>query len=390
MCALWVVSVGVVFPQSNDIGASIRGFQFLSLEDSYPGARNDAELAVLRVTDYLEFGRKAEIEIHGVIDFSSPSAASNNSLALSRSRYFLPLQFDLAEDEDYYSEARLDRFNFSFDAGSTSITIGRQPVTWGEGYFWPALDLFAPFAPEQIDRDYKSGVDTVKVNIPLGNLSELEFIGGILGNSMKRDGTAGALLRWNLGNVDLGFMGGTFHQDKVGGAFVSADVRGTGIRGEISFTSSGDSLDLVRGRESFWRGSAGLLRQLTPTLTLTSEFAFNGYGADRPEDYALWYSSDRMRRGEVNGYGRYYWGTSLTRQLHPLLIGTFTSLVNFTDRSVLVTPSLAWSVSNNADILAGGELSVGEGLREKNGEQVMGSEYGAVPATLFLALKMYF
>lgn len=379
-----------VSAQDHDLGASFRAFQFLSFEDSLPGARNDQELGIFRVTDYIELGRTIRIETHGVIDFSSPPSGSASRLAVSKSSFFLPLQFDIADHEDYFSEARLDRFNLSFDLGKAAVTIGRQPITWGEGYFWPALDLFSPFSPEQLDRDYKSGVDAVKISLPLGNLSELEIVGGIQGSSLDRDGTVGALLRWNLGNVDVGFMGGSFHSDSIGGVFLSADVMGTGLHGELSYTSSGDRSDRLLDREEFWRGSFGIIRQLTPTISITSELAFNGYGADNAEDYSLWYLSDRMGRGDVNGYGRYYWGTSITQQIHPLLIGTFTSLVNFSDNSVLLTPSATWSLSDNSEILAGGLFGMGEGMEEINELPIPGSEYGSVPATIFIALKVYF
>ena len=226
--------------------------------------------------------------------------------------------------------------------------------------------------------------------MPLGNLSELEIVGGIQGSSLDRDGTVGALLRWNLGNVDVGFMGGSFHRDSIGGIFFSADVMGTGLHGELSYTSSGDRNDQVLDREEFWRGSFGVIRQLTSTISVTSELAFNGYGADNATEYSLWYFSDRMGRGDVNGYGRYYWGTSFTQQLHPLLIGTFTSLVNFTDNSVLLTPSVTWSLSDNSEMLAGGMFGIGEAMEKINGVPILRSEYGSVPATLFLALKVYF
>ncbi len=376
--------------RDHEIGASLRFFQFLALEEVVPDTRNDLELGIFRLTDYLELGDNVRIETHGVIDFSSPSSGSSTGLAVSRSRYFMPLQFDIADQEDYFSEARLDRLNISFDVGQAEVTVGRQPVTWGEAYFWPALDLFAPFSPEQLDRDYKSGVDSVKVSLQLNNLSELEIIGGILGSSLERDGTLGALLRWNLGNVDVGCMGGLFHQDTIGGLFLSADVKGTGVRAEVSYTSSGDDADRFIDREDFWRGSLGFTRQLTPTISITSEMAYNGYGADDPDNYRYWYTSDRMMRGEVNGYGRFYWGTSLNQQLHPLLTSSFTSLVNFTDGSVLLTPALTWSLSDNSDILAGGEIGIGEGITTTGEQPIMGSEYGSIPATIFAALKVYF
>ena len=94
------------------------------------------------------------------------------------------------------------------------VTLGRQAIGWGVAYFWPTLDLFSPFSPERIDRDYKSGVDAVRATIALSAYSELQLVGAVLGPSPREDGAAGALLRLGLGPLDLGLMGGKFHGDK--------------------------------------------------------------------------------------------------------------------------------------------------------------------------------
>ena len=55
-----------------------------------------------------------------------------------------------------------------FSVDDVRVFAGRQAVTWGVNYFWPVLDLFAPFAPERIDRDYKPGdIAETEVTAPI-------------------------------------------------------------------------------------------------------------------------------------------------------------------------------------------------------------------------------
>ena len=70
-----------------------------------------------------------------------------------------------------------DRFNIkqSFDWGD--ITTGRQAITFGKTYFWNPLDVFFPFGASQFDRDYKPGVDALRVDIPFGRFSGLNLVG---------------------------------------------------------------------------------------------------------------------------------------------------------------------------------------------------------------------
>jgi hypothetical protein len=257
-------------------------------------------------------------------------------------------------------------------------------------YFWPSLDLFAPFSPRRVDRDYKPGIDAIRATIPLGAFSEVEVIGAILGPSLSRDGTLGALTRFKLGSLDWGLMGGKFHRDTVAGSFLTADAWGTGLRGEVSWTQSGDPEDRVRDRRTFWRAAAGVDRQLTPTVSVTAEFSFNGYGANQASDYLDRSTADRVLRGEINALGRFYTGVSGVWSFHPLGTLTNTLLINLQDPSTLWVPSFHWSTSNNSDVLAGAQIGIGTGLQSSGMGPVPQSEYGLVPNTLFAAIRVYF
>jgi hypothetical protein len=373
--------------QDHEFGGSVRGYQFLSFEDSELLQRRDAELWLLRLTQASAFSDVFSLEVHGLLNFASPPAVSESGIAVSNTFRFFPLDVEIYSGEHVLSQASFDRLNFKLEFDDVEVTAGRQAVTWGVSYFWPAMDLFAPFNPQQVDRDYKAGVDAVRVVIPLGNFSEMEVLGGVLGPSFDRDGSAAALLRWNVGSADLGFMGGHFHGDNVLGSFLTANLRGTGLRGEITWTDSGDPDDVERSRETFWRGSAGIDRQLVPSLTLSMEIAYNGYGSRDAADYLELLQADRILRGEVTGLGKAYAGVSTIWLLHPLWTLTNTALINWNDPSGMWIPTLNWSSSDNSEVIFGGQLGLGAGLT-RDGR--LGSEYGIIPASFFASLRLYF
>lgn len=369
------------------LGGSIRGYQFFRLEDTPATNRRDAELWILRLNHQSGWGRHLTLEAHGVLSLLSPPFAGVSRLALNRGRSFLPLDHDFSGGTEADLLGSLDRLNLRFDFDRVKVIVGRQAISWGVSHFWPSLDLFSPFGPQQIDRDYRAGVDALRVTLPLGAFSELEFIGAGLGSSGRDDGAAGSLLRLNFGPVDVGLMGGTFHRDTVIGGFFTSNLRGNGVKGELTWTRSGDVLDRLRERDRFWRGSVGMNRQLTPTTALTLEVAWNGFGTSDSAQYLSLLQADRILRGEVNALGKFYSGFALTRQLHPLLVLSNALLTNWNDRSVLWIPALTFSIGNNSDAIFGTQVGVGPSLSSSGSIQ---SEYGSVPNTAFLALQVYF
>jgi hypothetical protein len=367
-------------------GGSARGFQFVRLEEA-GDERRDLELGILRMTSQAEFFNGFGLESHAVLNFFSPPLAGAFRLADSQGPAFLPLQRVLSEGERAALLLSLDRLNLHMESRGVRVVAGRQAITWGVNYFWPAMDLFAPFAPQRVDRDYKPGVDAVRTVFPIGAYSEVEIVGSSLGRSFSRNRAVAGLARIHLGRADLGLMGGTFHRDAVLGSFITADIRGTGIRGEVTWTDSGDPLDEIRERNRFWRASVGVDRLLTPTLTMSSEFAWNGYGAADPAGYPALLASDRFQRGEITSVARAYAGGSVSWQLHPLVSLNQAVLLNLADGSALLLPTLRWLAGNNVELLLGGQVGLGEELSPQG---LPRSEYGSVPATVFAAFKGYF
>jgi hypothetical protein len=369
-----------------DLGGDVRVYQFLRLDDA-GDARRDAELGIGRLKMEATRGETLGAEAHGVFSLLSPGGTRAGSVVTGTTRRFFELQHTFESGDDASMTLEADRLNVRWERRPVRLVAGRQAITWGVNYFWPTLDLFAPFAPERIDREYKPGVDAVRATVALGTLSNVDVVGAALGTSVERDGALAALARINVGPADVGFMLGHVHGDTVAGGFVTASVLGTGLRGEVAFTESGDAADAGIGRGEFWRAGVGLDRQLTETVALIAELAWNGFGTSRPADYPRIARADRVRRGEVNALGRAYAGASLTWQAHPLLALVGTILVNLGDGSALLLPHGEWSLSDNASVVFGGVFGAGAGLRD---DGAPGSEYGSAGQTVYGAIKLYF
>ena len=368
-------------------GGSVRGYQFLRLGDSLFPGRRDTEIGILRLSGGSGHGRLST-EAHLVFTALTPFPKAGIPLFSASERDpFLPLQRDLKKPPNLYLQGALDRLNVEIDWQSVRLKVGRQAITWGVTYFWSSLDLFVPFEPQRVDRDYKTGVDAVRLTVPVNSLSEVELVGAVLGDSWQRDGTAGVLARLDLGPLDLGLMAGRFHRDTVGGGFITADLAGTGIRAEITRTRSGDPRDLLINRKGFWRGSVGVDRQLTADLLLSGEVSWNGYGASRAADYVGLLQTDRFRRGEVNALGQLYSGILAGWRFHPLWSLSHAAIVNWNDASWLLLPTVSWSTGNKSEVLAGAQLGFGQDLQAGG---AIGSEFGSLPHAIFGGLKLYF
>jgi len=373
-----------------DLGGDARYYQFVQV-GSASADRRDSELGILRLKGTSEPIDEVATEAHAVVSLQSPASTLSTTLASGTTRRYLDLQHTEGSGDDFSATFELDRLNLTWERPQFRFTVGRQAITWGVTYFWPVLDLFAPFAPQRIDREYKPGVDALRLTIPIAAFSQLEIAAAGQGQSLQRDGSVGALLRVHLGGADVGGMLGRFHHDTVAGAFVTADVMGSGVRAEAAYTDSGDPYDATIDRAQFWRVGFAVDRQLTEDLHLNGELAWNQFGSGHVHDYLLIAQADRVSRGEVTALARYYAGASLSWQAHPLLTMTGSGLWNIDDGSILLLPYAEASLADNLTAVLGGAFGIGPGLRDGPfGVQIPRSEYGSAAQTLYAALRFYF
>ena len=95
---------------------------------------------------------------------------------LEDDRRLMDLTRAIDEGEGHVTYHRLDRLALTLLPGWGMVSIGRQAVTWGNGLLFNPMDLFNPFSPTDIERDYKVGDDMVSTQFPVEGMGELQFL----------------------------------------------------------------------------------------------------------------------------------------------------------------------------------------------------------------------
>jgi len=271
----------------------------------------------------------------------------------------------------------LDLLAAKVTSSRADVTIGRQVLSWGSGHLWNPTDLLSPFAPTDVDREVRRGVDALRVSIPLAATAQVDVLW--LPQPDLRDHGGVARAQVNVRGFDLAPSLAKYVRDVVAGLDVTGDVGPAGVHAEAAWTTSLDQ------DERFVRAVAGADLRPRDDLVVSGEYYFNGWGAADPAGYLAVLQSDRVVRGEGFGAGRHYLGLIAAWTSSEIFSMQGVAITNLADPSVLFVPSLEYSPDQQSLVRAAAYLPLGRapdagGLR---------SEYGAAPLAAFVQIAIY-
>ena len=311
---------------------------------------------------------------------TSPGATLDQSPTSDRFR-LMDLTWVLNEGDRHELVHRLDRLALQYRGSTWGLTVGRDAVSWGSGLVFQPMDLFSPFAPTTVDRDFKAGDDLVVIDKLFSNGSDLQFL-GVARRDIEGEATAdvaSAAIKWRtfLGGRELELFGGRHYQDQVYGGSLRLSMGGALLRTDIVATRLDDSGD--------WRVSGVLNVDYSFDLQGRSAYVFaeyfhNDFGVQRlppdplllPEDLTV-----RLARGEVFNLMRDYLALGGTLQWHPLWTQSLTLIANLHDSSSLLQSNLSYVPGDNATIEAGVTWPIGDAGDEFGGVPLVGDELTA-------------
>lgn len=317
----------------------------------------------------------------------SDGAATLPGLRLNRAR-LLDLEKDLVTEDAFLLQHDLDRLRLRFTAPQHDLSVGRQAVSWGTTLIWNPVDLFSGFAPTEIDRDEKQGVDVLRWTWHPAPDSEVDVVVEPLdleepGDVEADDSSLAVRAATHVGEYEIAAIGGRVARDTVAGADFTGYLRDAGFRGELLHTWVDEAED-----PDFFRAVAGVDYGFAVPWNpyLAVEYFFNGLGAGRPEAYpeVLQRASVQrgISRGNVFNVGRNYVGLLGRVMPTPLLSLQATSLWNPEDSGWREFVTCAYSVTEDLDLTLGANFGLGPETSEFNGR---------ASADLYFAfLKLYF
>jgi len=315
--------------------------------------------------------------------------AVGDTLSLYR---YTRLGWTLEETDDFLWVHEFDRLAATLSVRNLDFTFGRQAITWGTGRFWQPTDLFSPFGPLQVDREFKAGNDAARLVLALGDFTQAEFVWAF-GRDADPDRSAGVgKFRTLFKDFDISVLGGWVQTDIVGGGDFAGDLGATGIQihGEILFNhvkDSSDYLDFLVGMDYRFPGKGPYL---------LGEYYYYGAGATNAEGLNQVLSDNRILSRGTLLLGRHNLGLGASYEILPILTGMFNVLVNLTDPSAILNPVLEYSIADNAAATVGCTIPLGEaptfvlspgGLALSDAR--LNSEYGTYPFTFFIEVRFY-
>ena len=422
--AAFVLSEDPLEEKSVELGVTARLFSFVltgpTLDAPYnrqatpPFSFVDADPSGLGIFDLrLSFAYRAprvKVVLHNQLTVSVRSHASAGPLAMGRGmeppRWF-PLQADLTDADDGTMLVReaLDWAYAAVSLGPVTLTLGRQPVTFGRGKIWSAEDLVSTFSITEVDTEFKPGADALRLDCSVGQAGQLTVVAaaGEHGDELSLSGSSFvARYKHSLGRVEAGLLGGYVRGDGVAGLDAAWDVGSFDLYAELTVTFPTDrSLSpndqtaqaslLGPGLEATGpavvRAVLGATFKPHAKLTLVPEVYFNGFGTWDNEQYLAVAQSQRLALGEQSTLGRLYLGGLCLFEAHPLLTLNAVGLFNLRDPSSLLSLGGVYNVAANVELKAGVYLPLGRVPDTSALLPVPRSEFGMYPYFFFFELK---
>jgi hypothetical protein len=301
---------------------------------------------------------------------------------------FRSLDWSISSTRSLSWRHEIDRAAVAWRAARANLTMGRQAIGWGRGVLFSAVDLFAPFAPLEVDREWRRGVDALRADIELTDRSSLDLVAA-LGDRWDRSILA-ARARGYAGDVDVEAVGGRRGEDLFAGVTSSAAVGGAGLHGEAAVFHLPAPVAENEGRR-LWKGVVGGSYRLplgSGVLTFV-EYHFSQFGARRPGDLTARLSSadfvTRYLRGDTQILGRHAVAVTASYEQSPELMLSSQWIQSPTDGSGIVAPALTVTLGDRLSVLLATFLPYGAPPQATT----LRTEYGAAARAGFLQLRLY-
>jgi hypothetical protein len=296
---------------------------------------------------------------------------------------FMDLTHTIKEKDSYILAQRLDRLNLTLKPNWGLVRIGRQAITWGNGLIFNPMDLFNPFPPADIQRDYKVGDDMVVTQIRLPQSADLQLLYVVrrdprTTNVEADQNSLAGLFHFAVGTTEFDMMATRHFDDYVVGLGTSGIFGGAAWRLDTTATFLNDGAG--KNTKNYLSGVVNIDYAWTwweKNFYGLLEYYYNGLGeGDYPGALSNPDITKRLNRGELFVLGKNYMSAEIQIELHPLFTIFLTGINNLQDPSGALQPRAVWNIAQNLDLKIGANIFWGD-----NGQP--GSEFGGfiIPGT---------
>ena len=277
---------------------------------------------------------------------------------LTDDRRLFNLTHVVADEDAYQLATRFDRLHLSYASSWGAVHLGRQALTWGNGLIFNPMDLFQPFSPSAVMRDYKQGDDMAVIQAYAGpgeiQLAYAPHRSMLDGSVTDRSTTYAAKWHQPVADLEWDAMAARHYGDHIIGMGLTGYLGGAAWRMNSVYTfvnqdtAQNDFLQVLLNMDYAWQWFGHNVYGF-------GELYFNGIGKTGAymETLSNSYVAERISRGDQFVLGQWYVAGQLQIEHHPLVHSHWTAIVNPNDPSGLIQPQVMVDVTSNWQIIAG-------------------------------------
>lgn len=284
----------------------------------------------------------------------------------------IDLSWITAQGSGWFVHSMFDRAYFDYTSGKWQIRAGRQRVNWGVNLVWNPNDIFNTFSYFDFDYEERPGTDAIRVQYYTGTTSSAELVYKPGHGSIQQ--TIAGMYRFSRWDYDFQFLAGQAAKDWVIGGGWSGDIRGAGFRGEITYFEPRVSSSV---RATVASVSADYTFKNSLYLHGSALYTSNGKTGKAGGMNVLFnpdMSAKQLSTARWSLFGQ------ISKPITPLFSGSFSGIVNPSDGSLYVGPTLTYSLATNLELMLTGQLFFGDA----------GTEFGGIGQIAFGRLKWSF
>jgi len=311
-------------------------------------------------------------------------------------RRLFDLTHVLTDEGNFAALHRLDRLAVGYSAPRGVVRFGRQAVSWGNGLVYTPMDIFNPFDPAAVDKEFKTGDDMLYGQLLRRNGDDLQTVAVIRrslesGDVASEESSLALKYHGFAGSGEYDLLVATHFDDLLLGVGGNRSIGGAVWRGDLTVTFGEEETlaSLVTSLSYSWvswgRNISGIL-----------EYFYNGFG-QRGGDYAPAALADnpellqRIARGELFTLGRHYLAASTLIEITPLFSLTPSLFANLADPSALLQIATQAELRQNLILLGALNLPGGGDGTEFGGiETVVPDTFLSSGPGIFVQLAWYF
>lgn len=250
--------------------------------------------------------------------------------------------------------SNIDRLNIFYSEDNLEVQIGRQRINLGINMVWTPNDIFNSSSFLNFDYIEKSGSDAIRIQYHLDYASSLQLVTKA---DREKNITMAAIYKFNNWDYDFQTIAGFTNEDYIFGGGWVGNIYGAGFSGEATYFSNRNN------EANIFISSIGANYTFANSLFLSCEFLYNSNGITGKVNssnnlFNLEYSAKNLSPSRFSIF------VSTQYPITPLLNSSLATIINPTDGSFFVNPSLNISLSQDVYLFVSGQFFLGNNFTE--------------------------